>query len=153
MSDATHVMYVCESHMWCHGAHLIVRRVQCEWVMSHIWMSPVAYTNESCYTYDVCVWESHVISRCIQICMSHVTFVNESCHICEWVMSHIWMNHVTYMNESYHIYEWVNSNIWFMSVTVTCDVKAHTMCVFVCVCVCVHQAARCVQYAWIMSHM
>ena len=32
--------------------------------------------------------------------MSHIWFthMNESCHTCEWVMSHIWMSHVTHMN-------------------------------------------------------
>jgi len=34
--------------------------------------------------------------------MSHVTCMNESCHMYEWVMSHVWMSHVTCMNESYH---------------------------------------------------
>jgi len=46
--------------------------------------------------------------------MSHVAF-HESCHTrmnklrCTygWVMSHIWMSHVTHMNESCHIFEWV----------------------------------------------
>jgi len=46
--------------------------------------------------------------------MSHVTYMNESCHIYEWVMSHIWMSHVTYMNESCHIYEWVMSYIYIL---------------------------------------
>jgi hypothetical protein len=33
---------------------------------------------------------------------SHVTYVQESCHICEPIMSHMWRSHVTYvMKESY----------------------------------------------------
>ena len=36
----------------------------------------------------------------------------ESCHTYEWVMSHIWMSHVTYMNDSCHIYEWDLSHTW-----------------------------------------
>jgi len=47
--------------------------------------------------------------------MSHVTYmneschkyINESCHISEWVMPHIWMNHATYMNETCHIHQCV----------------------------------------------
>jgi len=34
--------------------------------------------------------------------MSHVTCMNESRHIFEWVTSHVWMSHVTCMNESHH---------------------------------------------------
>jgi len=41
--------------------------------------------------------------------MSHVTHVNESCHTCEWVMSHMWMSDVTHVNESCHTCEWVMS--------------------------------------------
>ena len=32
--------------------------------------------------------------------MSHVTHANESCHTCEWVMSHMRMSHVTHLDES-----------------------------------------------------
>jgi len=49
--------------------------------------------------------------------MSHVTCVNESCHMCEWVMSHVWMSHVTHVGESCHMCEWVMSHMceWVMS--------------------------------------
>jgi len=70
---------------------------------------------------------------------SHVTHMNESCHIYEWVMSHTWMSHVTYewvmshiwmshvthMNESCYIYEWVMSHIWMSRVT-HMNVLCHT---------------------------
>jgi len=65
--------------------------------------------------------------------MSHVTYMNESCRMYEWVMPHIWMSHAThviphthtschteewaYMNESCHIYEWVLSHVWMSHVT------------------------------------
>jgi len=59
--------------------------------------------------YDACdvvcdvIW---VLSPLIWI--SHVTNINESCHIYEWVMSPlIWISHVTNINESGHICEWV----------------------------------------------
>jgi len=32
--------------------------------------------------------------------MCRVMYVNESCHTCEWVMSHMWMSHVTRVNGS-----------------------------------------------------
>jgi len=59
-----------------------------EWFMSHLWMSLVTLTNESCHTW-----------------MSHVTHVNESCHTYEWVTLHIWMSRFTHMHESRHMYE------------------------------------------------
>jgi len=65
-----------------------------EWVLSHIRMSHVIYTNESCHSYE---W---VMSRTR---MSHVTCMNESCHTYEQVMSHLRLSHVTHMNESCHI--------------------------------------------------
>ena len=49
--------------------------------------------------------------------MSHVTYMNESCHTYEWVMWHIWMSHVTHMKESCHTYEWVVLHIWMSHVT------------------------------------
>jgi len=58
------------------------------------------------------IWVSHVT----HICMRHVTYIpdndnnaryayvhtyiNESCHAYEWVMSHIWMSHVTYISDN-----------------------------------------------------
>ena len=59
--------------------------------MACIWVSQVAYLNESCQTYE---WVM------LHIWMSHVTHMNESCHTYESVTSHIWMtliwmSHVT----------------------------------------------------------
>jgi len=77
-------------------------------VMSHISMSHVTHTNESCHTYE---W---VMSY---IWMSHVTHMSESCHAHEWVMSHIRMGHGTDMNESCHTYEWGMSQIQISQAT------------------------------------
>jgi len=82
---------------------------------------------------------SHVTYEWTCTChMSHVTHVNESCHTeschtCEWVMSHFWMSHVTHtvwpkqghevewvkahLNESCHTREWVMSHMWMSHVT------------------------------------
>ena len=60
--------------------------------------------------------------------MSHVTYMIESCHTCEWVMAHIWMNQVTFMshiwisyvthtNESCHLYKRVKSRVRMSHVT------------------------------------
>jgi len=43
--------------------------------------------------------------------MSHVTHINEWCHIYEWVTSHLCMSHVTHTNESCHTYECFTSHI------------------------------------------
>jgi len=82
------------------------------------------------------IWMSHVT----HIQMIHVTYMNESCHIYEWVMSHIWESHVTYMNESCHThsidpchtYERVMSHIWMSHVNLMNE-SCHT-------------------YEWVMSH-
>jgi len=103
------------------------------------------WMDESCRTYmSLCV--SVYLRWCVCVCdkktgkrvrktdwrmsTNHVTYMDESCHICErvvsiyeWVMSHIhqWvmshvhkcvmshvqMSHVTHMNESCRTYEWV----------------------------------------------
>jgi len=47
--------------------------------------------------------------------MSHVSFVNESCLFCEWVMSLLWMSHVSFVNESCLFCEWRLSCEWVMS--------------------------------------
>ena len=62
-------------------------------------MSRVALIHEWCH----CSNESCHIYEWVT---SHM---NESCHTYEWVMSHVWMSHVACMNESCHMYErsWV----------------------------------------------
>jgi len=67
-------------------------------VTSHIQMSHVAHTNESCHTYK---W---VMSR---IQMSHVAHTNESCRAYKWVVSHVQMSHVAH--------ERVVSHMWMIS--------------------------------------
>ena len=114
----------------------------CEWVMSHVRMSHVAYArschvsraanmNESWHMY---MWISHVsymnesCCTCVILsCLSGSIYewvmsqihLNESCLVLEWVMSHIPMRHVTHMHESCYIYEcgiWT-SHIWMSHVT------------------------------------
>jgi len=48
-----------------------------------------------------------------QVCASYVTRVNESCHICGWVVS-TW--HIL-MNESCHKCKWVTSHVWMSHIT------------------------------------
>jgi len=114
--------------------------------MSQIWMSHGTYTGSS----RACRLRlSHVTSmiKSWRPWMSHVAYMNESCHLNDWVTSHIWMSHVTpigsssapqprsshvtsmnkswhlclshvtYMNESRHIKGWVTSHVWISHVT------------------------------------
>ena len=69
------------------------------------------HAHHTCHAYTAGRVTSHVNIRHIY------SRVNESYHICEWVMSPIWMRHVTYMNESCHIYEWVMPRIWMSHAT------------------------------------
>jgi len=56
-------------------------------VMSHMWMSRVAWENKSRRAHD------------------------ESCCTYGWVVSHIWMSRVAHMDESCRTYGWVVSHI------------------------------------------
>jgi len=83
--------------------------------------------------------------------------VDESCHTCGWVMSHVWMSHVTHMNEAY---EWVSSIsvtcvslmcaawVWFICVTRWCS----AMSVFNFRCMLpVNESWH--AYEWVMAHV
>ena len=67
----------------------------------------------------VCIFGTHSRLVCewvtSNMCMSHVTHVNESWHAYEWVMSHTWMSHVSHvtcMIESCHTCKWAMSHLW-----------------------------------------
>jgi len=66
--------------------------------------------------------------------------MNESCHTCEWVMSHVWMSHVTRVNESCHTCEWVMSHVWMRLVTYW---KCHVT----------HTNVICTGWEWVMLHI
>ena len=68
------------------------------WVVSHILMMCDSH---------VCDTLSHV---------AHATRKDESCRICEWVMSHMWMSHVARV-------KWVMSHMWMSHVM--CDKLIH----------------------------
>jgi len=60
----------------------------------------------------------------LHVCLSHVTCMNESCHTCEWVTSHVGTSHCTQIpkkasarkRESCHVREWVMSHMWLSHV-------------------------------------
>jgi len=130
----------------------------------------------SCHTYSapwhhMCEWVmshrwmSHVIfvnESChtdewvtSHVWMSHVTQMNESCHMCEWVMSHRWMSHVIRVNESCHTDEWVMSYVWMSHVrSHTYSAPWHHVCVWVMshTHVCVWVMSHTHVCVWVMSH-
>ena len=93
--------------------------------VSHTWMRHVTHMNE----YLARINESRHTRQRLEL----VTHMNESCHLYEWVMSHIWMSHITHVNESYHTCEWVISRMWMSHIT--------------------HMNESCHTYEWVMSHI
>jgi len=74
--------------------HKRMSPVKYEWVMLHMWMSHVAYVNESYRTYKWVVFhisKSRFTHTRPFDCLKYVLPV-----LIEWVMSHIWMSHVTH---------------------------------------------------------
>jgi len=69
--------------------------------VTHTCMRYVTHMKESCH--------AHTNQEKSRSChsprtymKSHVTHAHESCHTCEWVMSHMWMSHVTHVNGACH---------------------------------------------------
>jgi len=73
--------------------------------------SPVRVTHMN----DSCHISEYVMSH---IWMSHITHLTESCHPLEWDISHIWMSHFKHLSESCQTSEWVMSNIWMSHVMI-----------------------------------
>jgi len=89
-----------QSNVACHIIHL--------WVLSHIRMSHVTQVNEFSNKFQkfwglIDVWHDDSNQYPV-IWMSHVTHMNESCRIHEWVMSHLWLSHVAHI---FHSYNWI----------------------------------------------
>jgi len=82
---------------------------------------------ESCLTYVLVVWCTtlNTLGCPVDVDMSHVARVKESCRTCGWVMLHVWMRHVAHVNESCRTCEGVMSYMW-MSHVINVDVSWHT---------------------------
>ena len=91
-----------------------------EWVTGviHGWVTSCRFGS-----WSHCDWKTCV-------CMSHVMCANEARQICGWVTLNIWMSHVKYVNESCHtfsdpdltaigtrIYEWVMLRVCMRHIT------------------------------------
>ena len=85
------------------------------WRIRHVTHRPLSHVthilkkNESCHTWTQKEWVVEEELKNESGKGSHIT--------CKWVMSnmnelcHIWMSHITYVNEACHIYEWVKSHM------------------------------------------
>ena len=101
MCDMTHSYvwhnsFICCDTLWYASAaallmsHIITHATyECTTHISH-YMYDLYAAVEACRTVRWAEW--HIQTWVVvmsHIWMSHVTFMNESCHTCEWVMSHI----------------------------------------------------------------
>jgi len=108
-------------HVWIgHGAPMNESCRVCEWVMSHIWMSHVAYMEKAMSH----MWMRHV-AHMNQSCRtykrvmytSHVAHMKESCRTYECILSYIWINLRGYLRawapfRWLRVCEWVTSGDW-----------------------------------------
>ena len=117
----------------------VMSYVTYEWIMSHIWMSHVTHTNESCHPYKWVmppIRMSHVthmksVQAALECCSaqlvmswhqrrhvqhhiptSHVAHVNVSCHAYKRVISHIRISYTTHTNKTYHTHEESSRSVW-----------------------------------------
>jgi len=98
---------------------------------------------------------------------ANATYMNESCHTYEWVMSHIWTSHVTHMDEPCHTYERVMSTILRANLAIrlhaglqyachACEwVMSHIEWVLSHIWMrhITHMNESCHTYEWVMSHI
>jgi len=108
----TWVMYTWLNHPHTHVyTHIwmtfFLIHIMCTWVtwVCFFYISFFFYTSFFYFIHIMCTWVmTHMCGFVAHICVSSGTRINESCHICEWVMSHRWMSHVTDMEESCPLY-------------------------------------------------
>ena len=93
----------------CHELHDIWRRIRCV-----EWSSCHTWMRHATYVNESWHTCEYVMSP---VWMSHGTHVNTSCHPYEWVMAHMWIRHVTHVNTSCHPCEWVMAHLWIRHVT------------------------------------
>ena len=69
-------------------------------------------TEHRCICINIGLFRLNIFKNRV-LCVTHDWHTPSACHIYyEWVMAHTWTSHVTHMNESCHIYEWVMAHIW-----------------------------------------
>jgi len=116
LSNAAHVCWICFTNS---DPLNITNSIKCGVGISCMCHSSTpSITNSKCHElYDI--WRR---IRCVEwsschTWMRHATYVNESWHTCEYVMSPVWMSHGTHVNTSCHPYERVMAHMWIRHVT------------------------------------
>jgi len=110
-------------------------RHEYEWVISHTSMCHVIYINESSF--------KKIKSACIRA--RRVIDVHESSQIHQWGTSYMWISHVTYINASCHIHQRIMS-LTSMSHVIFVDGSCHIH-----ECVMSHTSMRDVTCEWVIS--
>jgi len=90
-----------------------IRHVTSRLVISHNWMSRFFYFSGK----KIAPEANALTANGVWFATLNCTYMNESCHTYEWVMSHIWLRHVTHMTEACHTCDWGMSHIWRSHVT------------------------------------
>jgi len=97
----TWLIHICDmthSHMWHDSSTSVAWRIHlCDMTQTTVY---------TCAAWRIYLCDT-ILSR--HVWMSHVIYVDESCQICEWVMSRMWLSHVTQVYESCHMGH-MNSN-------------------------------------------
>jgi len=119
--DMTH------SYAWHDSFICVIRLIHmCDFTHFYVWHDSCICVTWLIYKCDMSHWfvwhDSYAAHNYrVAMVMSHI-----SCHTYEWVMSHIWMSHVTNMNESCHIFL---SNVWHDSFICVTSYAVHNHCV------------------------
>jgi len=119
----------------CVAVCVAMRVAECVTVGVNSCLFPVAVCTAVCVTACVTVCYAVRVAVGVASCLCPVP-------TCKWVMSHIWMSHHTRMNESCHVHEQVMAHVWVCAAT-GCVVNAAAclihvaVCLAVCVAVCV----------------
>ena len=126
----THVTYHYACHLWMHYSYisLYVWSICGSRGMSHCVMCWVTHSYVTCvvHSYVTRVMICDMSNAAVQACR---TVWWAEWHIQTWVvvMSHLWMSHVTFMNESCHTCEWVMSHINVLLGSWMCYSDHHTV--------------------------
>jgi len=111
MSHVEWVQMEIERHnpaaFWRHVTLMNESRYTCDSVMSRIWIRHVTHIKLSCHTCE-CI-HMEIERHGPAVSSRHVFHVNESRHIYEFVMSHVWIRRITPMNESCHTHECIET--------------------------------------------
>ena len=97
MNESCHTYEWVMSHIWMsHVTHMNESCYTYEWVMSHLWVHLANAVESRCNT----------LQHPATLCNTQTRGISCVCDMTLCDTSHIRMSHVTYINESCHTYEW-----------------------------------------------